>query len=184
MPIYPKPVREIPVGTSSYSLIVLGDAPERVTSGTTRKRLRVLCECGVEFEVDKHDFVSGRSRNCGCVRREKMRRIGKARRKHGGRQTRTWEAWKSMMRRCTNPRDRDWLIYGGRGIKVCEPWKDFATFFAEVGLPPSPAHTFGRLNEDGHFEPRNCKWETQSERRLRKDSAVVVELAPLASDDD
>jgi hypothetical protein len=74
-----------------------------------------------------------------------------------------------MRRRCTNPNNADWKQYGGRGIKVCDRWiESFDNFLADMGPRPSPKHSIGRFpNNDGNYEPRNCRWATAAEQHLR-----------------
>ena len=86
--------------------------------------------------------------------------------------TAEYEAWHSMIQRCTNPKNPGWKNYGGRGIKVCSRWLDFVNFLADVGRKPSPKHSLDRFpNNDGNYEPGNVRWATksqqQSNQRLR-----------------
>ena len=70
-----------------------------------------------------------------------------------------------MKVRCINPKSQDWDLYGGRGITVCDRWKDsFAQFYADMGPKPSAAHSIDRIDSDGHYEPGNCRWATATEQ--------------------
>jgi hypothetical protein len=76
-----------------------------------------------------------------------------------------YEAWQSMKARCLNPRHRFFKHYGGRGIKVCEQWRQsFANFVADMGPRPSPDHSLDRIDNNGHYGPGNCRWVTQKEQ--------------------
>lgn len=77
-----------------------------------------------------------------------------------------YRVWTSMKTRCTNPKFKDWHLYGGRGIRVCERWSNsFVAFFADVGPRPSPRHSLDRWpDSDGHYEPTNVRWATPSEQ--------------------
>lgn len=75
-----------------------------------------------------------------------------------------YRAWSGMRTRCRNPKFVDWMIYGGRGIKVCDRWNSFAMFFADIGAKPSPRHSVDRIDSDGNYEPGNCRWATAKEQ--------------------
>ncbi len=73
--------------------------------------------------------------------------------------------WRCMVRRCTNPADRKWSNYGGRGITVCDRWlHSFDEFYADVGDPPSPGLSIDRIDNDGNYEPGNVRWATAKEQ--------------------
>lgn len=84
--------------------------------------------------------------------------------KHGRTHTLEYNSWMSMRRRCEYPQHHQYKNYGGRGIKVCERWRSFNNFFADMGLRPSPAHSIERRNNNGNYEPGNCVWATSKEQ--------------------
>ncbi len=77
-----------------------------------------------------------------------------------------YRAWSSMLTRCSNPKFKDWNLYGGRGITVCESWmRSFEAFFAVVGPRPSRLHSLDRWpNGNGNYEPGNVRWATAKEQ--------------------
>ncbi|HEX7893188.1 MAG TPA: hypothetical protein VF447_03285 [Terriglobales bacterium] len=83
--------------------------------------------------------------------------------------TREYRAWAGMIQRCTNPKHARWADWGGRGITVCERWRSFENFYADMGNRPSPAHSLDRFpDNDGNYEPGNVRWATRSEQQLNK----------------
>lgn len=81
--------------------------------------------------------------------------------------TAEYRIWSSMIQRCCNPNHRGYKNYGGRGIKVCLEWRDFRTFFADMGKRPSSKYSLDRFpNNDGNYEPSNCRWATRLQQVL------------------
>jgi hypothetical protein len=98
-------------------------------------------------------------------------------RSHGMSRTRLYNVWYSMVRRCHVPSDSAYENYGGRGISVCEEWRnDPVAFAAHIGEPPSPKHEIDRYpNNDGNYEPGNVRWATHSENNRNTRRTCFVE---------
>lgn len=86
-----------------------------------------------------------------------------------------YRIWRGLITRCTNHRGREWPNYGGRGIRVCERWRaDFNAFLADMGRRPTSAHSIDRIDNDGHYEPGNCRWATDTEQAANKRNNVTL----------
>lgn len=151
---------------------VLGVAPD---STPAKQLLHVRCDCGAEkTTVLLANLLRGLSRSCGCYQRD---RAGESTRTHGKSRTREHRIWCGMISRCTLVTNVKYPRYGGRGIKVCERWRrSFADFLADVGPAPSPRHSLDRIDNDGNYEPGNCRWATAVEQGMNTGKNVVLEI--------
>jgi hypothetical protein len=123
------------------------------------------CDCGKEVVVSSSHLRNGMTRSCGCLRRDRAAKLNLS---HGEAADLTTEyrAWGSMLSRCTNPSHRGFKNYGGRGIKVCRNWlESYAAFLADMGRRPTSKHSLDRINNDGDYEPGNCRWATAKEQQ-------------------
>lgn len=163
-----------------------------IKAGTLYGRIawECQCSCGATKMVTSNDLRRRKVQSCGCIRREtaaaKSKYAGNLRGKqlikHGLHGTRLYGIWKSMRNRCNNPKSKDYVDYGKRGIKVCKEWNDFAVFHAwALNNKYNPNALFGectidRVNVNGDYCPENCQWvdmKTQANnRRSNKKEAV------------
>ncbi len=130
-----------------------------------------LCFCGKEFIAIGADVNSKRVKSCGCWRSYVCRT--KATR-HGMTKTTEHRAWVEMRRRCYDSTRPGYEDYGGRGISVCEEWRDsFESFYSYMGPRPQGKYSLDRIDNNGNYEPGNCRWATTLEqahnKRPRKD---------------
>lgn len=134
----------------------------------TAEKALCRCVCGRELSRFKDSLISGKSKSCGC---RKSALVSARLTKHGHSRkggTREFRAWTKMKRRCLNENHSAHEYYGNRGIEVCERWKrSFEAFLEDMGPCPD-GHTLDRKDNEGHYEPGNCRWATKSEQRRNR----------------
>lgn len=151
--------------------------------GTTRFA-KFECECGTVKEIIYHKVRYGGIRSCGCLVDEHASRMNAS---HGATKGHSKSAeygvWCAMKERCTNPHNRMYPNYGGRGIAVCERWQNFPSFLEDVGMRPSSKHSIDRIDVNGNYEPGNVRWATSTEQmrntRLTRQVTINGVTKPL-----
>lgn len=134
---------------------------------------RCRCECGEVCDVYGGFLTKGKTRSCGCLYRSV---VGKHGITHGKARTRVYHSWLGMRSRCYNKRNKMYPTWGGRGITVCDRWRDsFENFYADMGEPPLGT-SLDRIDNDGNYEPSNCRWATHKEQANNMRKTLILEI--------
>lgn len=139
-----------------------------VAESGSRHRCAVFeCECGERIIAATSQVRSGTVQSCGCA--VKIRSHGQCR---DGNPTGSYTSWQAMKQRCFNDNHQKYADYGGRGISVCERWRDsFEAFYADMGDRPE-GMSLDRVDPDGNYEPSNCRWATQKQQMNNRRATV------------
>lgn len=172
--------REDLTGKRFGLLTVVENAGTHVTSGGSKKQLWLCrCDCGTVKTVRGENLKNGSTKSCGCWKYSKIKEHNT---KHGGVHDRLYGIWKNMKHRCDNPKDSHYKTYGERGIRVCDDWNDYANFKAwaysngydenaETGIC-----TLDRIDNDGNYEPSNCRFTDRITQANNTSQNHFVEL--------
>lgn len=154
------------VGRRFGRLTVVGRGPNYVQpSGQRKTQWRLRCDCGNSFVANAHSLRRGATKSCGCFQVSCHITHGEQR---GYKTTPEYRAWNNMISRCETVTP-GWKNYGGRGIKVCDRWRSsYPAFLKDMGRRPSPKHSLDRIDNDGNYEPSNCRWATKAVQSLNK----------------
>lgn len=119
---------------------------------------KVQCVCGTISEVTSNNLQTGRTKSCGCIKKEGNRTS------HGLSKHPLYHTWSTMKKRCLNTNNHKYHLYGLRGITVCDRWlNSFPNFLEDMGERPEGC-SLDRKDNNGNYEPSNCRWATAKEQ--------------------
>lgn len=172
-------MKEPMIGIKFGRVTVIADAPSHFQPSGQRKRCVIgKCECGTKKTFRANDLRAGNTTSCGCRR---MDGALSATLRHGGAingmHTPIYKTWCHLRDRCFNKNNKSYPNYGGRGITVCERWlgRDGFIHFAKDMGPRPVGTTIDRKNNDGNYEPSNCRWATKVQQMNNMRTNVFVE---------
>lgn len=177
-------------GTVYGRLTVIKKAGTHRHGRNAKSQMLCQCECGNTKIVLDACLKSGRTISCGCAHRERAKQLGLSRKRHGRctgkKPSGAWRSWRAMMQRCCDKNSRNFPLYGGRGIKVCDRWNtSFEDFLEDMSEPP-PKHSIDRIDNSGHYScgkcseclendwPANCQWATAKQQGRNKRNNHLV----------
>lgn len=142
--------------------------------GSGDRKWLFRCDCGTEFAANGYAVRSGKVTTCPACSAQRSR---EASLRHGMTESAEFKIWTGILTRTTNENASAYPDYGGRGIRVCDRWRNsFEAFFADMGPRPSPEHSVERSDNDGHYEPSNCYWATREQQGRNKRNNIRVTI--------
>lgn len=159
--------RNIQAGEKFEKLTVVKEIEPNISkSGQVQRKFLCICDCGKERKVQMCNLVSGNSTSCGCIKVLNMANVGSHFKTHGATNTTEYRSWYAMKARCYNRNYRNYIYWGGRGIKVCDRWlNSFQNFLDDMGYKPNNLYSLDRIDCNGDYEPNNCRWATRKQQQ-------------------
>lgn len=151
---------------------------ERHGISKSKKALwKCICDCGGFAIVTTQDLKNGHTKSCGCLKIEEVKKRSKT---HGMSNNNLFFVWFAIKDRCFNQNNKKYKHYGGRGITVCDEWKnDFQAFYDYVSQLPhfdEEGYSIDRINNNGNYEPGNVRWATKTEQANNRNNTIVLTI--------
>jgi hypothetical protein len=153
---------EIKEGQVFGKLTVIKEVEPTYYNKRNLRNVLCKCECGNEKIILYRSVINNITKSCGCLQKDGNKKFEK----HGMYNSSEFRTWVNIKQRCYNINTPYYINYGERGIKVCNRWlESFENFYEDMGPKPTPYHSIDRINNDGNYEPSNCKWATKKEQQ-------------------
>ena len=163
-----------------FERLVVIKRGENTSNGTARWICE--CDCGSEsLLIRGTELRAGNSKSCGCLNMEILSRTNKGNKyglKHRMCGTPEYNSWNGILMRCNNQNHKSFKDYGNRGITVCDRWKNsFENFYEDMGSRPGAEYSIDRIDNNGNYEPSNCRWATITEQNQNTRTNAIKSIA-------
>ena len=163
---------EVKKGERFGRLVILEEINEEISGANKFRKFACECDCGGRKEVRLNSLRIGATKSCGCLNAEESTKRGAT---HGRSKTKIYDIWAAMLQRCFYKNSKSYKNYGGRGIKVCKNWLKFENFYNDMGDRPE-GRSLDRIDNNGNYEYKNCRWATKKEQDDNKRTTIFVSI--------
>lgn len=161
------------IGQKFGKLLVLEEIEKR--SKSKKIYYKCICDCGNEVITKGASLLSGHTKSCKCLQKEKVRETSYKNSTHGLSKSHIYAIWASIKSRCNNPNNQAYNNYGGRGITICKEWNNsFVSFISDMGYPPTNKHSIDRIDNNKGYYKENCRWSDRYQQENNKRNNIKV----------